>query len=109
LKVLAPGEVAGMADIERARQFAVSAEGSGAVGDRLRQSQDRSAAGASLPDELLGIGYLHKSEIANEVYRNPGERCLFPMAPAMKYAKTADSEKAVEHFLAFLKDRPDDL
>src|SRR5579863_1773646 len=60
-------------------------------------------------EELLGIGYLHKSEIANEVYRHPGERCLFPIAPAMKYPKTADSEKAVQHFLAFLKDRPDDL
>jgi tetratricopeptide (TPR) repeat protein len=60
-------------------------------------------------EELLGIGYLHKSEIANGVYRNPGELCLFPMTPAMKYGKTADSEKAVEHFLAFLKDRPDDL
>ncbi len=60
-------------------------------------------------EEMLGIGYLHKSEIANGVYRNPGERCLFPMTPAMKYGKTADSEKAVEHFLAFLKDRPNDL
>src|ERR1051325_6866867 len=40
-------------------------------------------AGTDLPralpylEELLGIGYLHKSEMENEVYRNPGERCLF--------------------------------
>jgi len=60
-------------------------------------------------EELLGIGYLHKSEMANGVYRNPGERCLFPMTPAMKYGKPADSQKAVQHFLAFLKDRPNDL
>ncbi len=60
-------------------------------------------------EELLGIGYLHKSEIANDVYRHPGERCLFPMRPEVQYAKTADSEKAVQHFLAFLKQKPDDL
>jgi tetratricopeptide (TPR) repeat protein len=60
-------------------------------------------------EELLGIGYLHKSEIANEVYHRPGERCIFPIRPEFKYSKTADSEKAVEHFLAFLKDRPDDI
>ncbi len=60
-------------------------------------------------EELLGVGYLHKAEVTNGVYRHPGERCLFPIVPAMKYAKPADSEKAVQHFLAFLKDRPDDL
>jgi len=60
-------------------------------------------------DELLGIAYLHKSEMTNGVYRTPGERCLFPIAPSAKYANAADSQKAVQHFLAFLKDRPDDL
>ncbi len=28
-------------------------------------------------DEMLGIGYLHKSEIENEVYRNPGRGAFF--------------------------------
>jgi tetratricopeptide (TPR) repeat protein len=60
-------------------------------------------------DELLGIGYLHQSDVANEVFRNPGERCLFPLRPAIAYAKTADADKAAQHFLAFLKGRPDDL
>ncbi len=59
--------------------------------------------------ELLGIGYLHKSEIENDVYRKPGERCLFPMGPSVRYGKPADSEKAVQYFLDFLKGRPDDL
>ena len=54
-------------------------------------------------EELLGIGYLHKSEIANDVYRNPGERCLFPLRPGVRYGKTADSEKAIQYFLKFLK------
>ncbi|HLK68738.1 MAG TPA: FG-GAP-like repeat-containing protein [Bryobacteraceae bacterium] len=60
-------------------------------------------------EELLGIGYLHKSEIANDVYRHPGEHCLFPIRPEFRYGKTEDSEKAVQHFLAFLKQRPDDI
>ncbi len=60
-------------------------------------------------EELLGIGYLHQSEIANEVYRHPGERCLFPIRPEFKYAKADDSEKAIQHFLAFLKERPEDI
>ncbi|HEV3197810.1 MAG TPA: FG-GAP-like repeat-containing protein [Bryobacteraceae bacterium] len=60
-------------------------------------------------EELLGIGYLHKSEMENEVYRHPGERCLFPMRPSARYTKTADSEKAIQYFLKFLKARPDDL
>jgi tetratricopeptide (TPR) repeat protein len=60
-------------------------------------------------EELLGIGYLHRSEIVNDVFHHPGERCLFPIAPEFKYAKTADSEKAIQHFLAFLKQRPDDI
>ena len=43
--------------------------------------------------EMLGIGYLHKSEMENGVYENPGERCLFPMRPGVRYARTASSRK----------------
>jgi hypothetical protein len=60
-------------------------------------------------EESLGILYLHKSEMDNEVYRNPGERCLFPMSPSLRYKQTADSEKAVQHFLRFLAVQPDNL
>jgi hypothetical protein len=31
-------------------------------------------------EETLGVGYLHLAEQENDVYRKPGERCLFPMA-----------------------------
>jgi tetratricopeptide (TPR) repeat protein len=60
-------------------------------------------------EETLGIGYLHKSEMENEVYRAPGDRCLFPMPPGVHYEKPADSEKAVQHFLNYLAGRPDSL
>src|SRR5215472_11910639 len=60
-------------------------------------------------EELLGIGYLHLSQMQNDVYREPGERCLFPILPSARYAKTADSEKSIQFFLKGLKQRPDDL
>ncbi len=60
-------------------------------------------------DELLAIGYLHRSDAVNGVFRHPGERCLFPIRPDFKYPKTADAEEAVRRFLAVLKQRPGDL
>jgi hypothetical protein len=60
-------------------------------------------------DELLGIGYLHQSDFANDVFAHPGDRCLFPIRPEFKYAKTADAEKAVQHFLAVLKQQPGNI
>jgi tetratricopeptide (TPR) repeat protein len=57
-------------------------------------------------EESLGILYLHASEMKNDVYRNPGERCIFPMSPAMRYSDTANSEKAVQHFLKYLSQDP---
>lgn len=62
-----------------------------------------------LLDEALGIAYLHKSEMDNDVYHAPGEICLLPVRPGRPYAKTEASQKAVEHFLRYLEDRPDDL
>lgn len=71
------------------------------------------SAGApeTLPDveEMLGVAYLHRAEMVNGVYRHPAERCLFPIRPEFKYLKSADSQKAIQHFLASLKLRPDDL
>jgi len=60
-------------------------------------------------DEALGIAYLHRSEMENGVFRAPGERCLLPMRAGSAYAKTGDSEKAVEHFRKYLAQRPNEL
>jgi tetratricopeptide (TPR) repeat protein len=60
-------------------------------------------------EEALGILYLHASEMENDVYRNPGERDLFPMGAGNGYQKTGDSEKAIEHFLKYLDRKPGDL
>jgi tetratricopeptide (TPR) repeat protein len=60
-------------------------------------------------EEMLGVAYLHRAGAVNDVYLHPGERCLFPMRPEFKYAKGADSQKAIQHFLASLKLRPGDI
>jgi len=60
-------------------------------------------------EEALGIAYLHKSEMDNDVYKNPGDRCLFPMRPGMRYDQPAGSEAAIAHFLKYLEQKPDEL
>jgi tetratricopeptide (TPR) repeat protein len=60
-------------------------------------------------DEAMGVAYLHKSEMENGVYRTPGDRCLLPMRPSSAYRKKEDSEKAVEYFLKYLEQEPDEL
>ena len=60
-------------------------------------------------EEVLGIAYLHKSEMENDVYRHPGDRCIFPPRPGMRYEKTGDSQKAIEYFLKYLDQKPDVL
>ena len=60
-------------------------------------------------EEMLGVAYLHRAGAVNDVYRHPGERCLFPIRPEFSYPKGADSQKAVQHFLASLKLRPGDI
>lgn len=60
-------------------------------------------------NEVLGIAYLHKSEMENDVYRKPGDRCLVPMLRSSRFSKTEDSRTATEYFLNFLSQKPDDL
>lgn len=57
--------------------------------------------------EVLGVAYLHKSEMENDVYRKPGERCLFPPPPGVRYQKAEDSEKAIEYFRKYLELKPE--
>lgn len=60
-------------------------------------------------DEALGISYLHKSEMDNNIYHDPGEKCLLPMLPRNKFEKPEDSAKAIEYFLEYLQLKPDEL
>ena len=59
--------------------------------------------------EVLGTAYFHKSEMENDVYRKPGERCLFPPKKRFSFSKPADSEKAVLYLTKFLEKKPESL
>jgi hypothetical protein len=59
--------------------------------------------------EMLGAAYLHKAEMDNGAYRTPSDLCLIPPAPGRKHANSSDAEKAIEQFLAYLRQQPDDL
>jgi tetratricopeptide (TPR) repeat protein len=60
-------------------------------------------------EEVLGTAYLHKSEMENDVYRKPGDRCIFPPRRPFRYQTTGDSEKAVRYLSRFLEKKPDTL
>ncbi len=71
---------------------------------------------AQLPDavaiteEVLGSAYLHRSEMKNDLYTDPGDRCIFPPRnPSQHFADESDSKTAIEYFLKYLKRKPDDL
>jgi tetratricopeptide (TPR) repeat protein len=57
-------------------------------------------------EEVLGTAYLHKSEMDNDVYRQPSDRCIFPPRSSHSYAKPAASEKAIEYLLKYLQRNP---
>ncbi len=67
-------------------------------------------AGVPQLTEVLGVAYLHKSEMENDIYRNPLDRCTFPPRTSFCYQQTSDSEKAIEYFTKYLElapERPD--
>lgn len=66
---------------------------------------------AAMPEleEVLGIAYLHKAEMDNDVYQNPGDRCLFPPRSNLRYQKPGDSQKSIEYLLKYLQRKPDAL
>lgn len=64
-------------------------------------------AGIPQLTEVLGVAYLHKSEMENGAYTNPGDRCLFPPQKPSCYPRTNDSEKAIEYFTKYLELKPE--
>jgi hypothetical protein len=59
-------------------------------------------------EEELGIAYLHKSEMENDIYTHPGDRDLFPVPAGKVFSKKADSHLAIEYIEKFLEKVPDD-
>jgi tetratricopeptide (TPR) repeat protein len=57
--------------------------------------------------QALGVAYLHRSEMENGVYGQPGERCLFPPRENVCYRQTTDSLKAIEYLTKYLELKPE--
>ena len=64
-------------------------------------------AGVPQLAEVLGVAYLHKSEMENDVYRKPLDRCTFPPRTSSCYPQTSDSEKAIEYLTKYLELKPE--
>jgi tetratricopeptide (TPR) repeat protein len=69
----------------------------------------------SVPDavpylaETVGALYLHRAEMENGIYRQPGTSDLFPpLGPQKPYLKQDDSRKAIAYFTKYLEAKPDD-
>jgi FG-GAP-like repeat/PPIC-type PPIASE domain/ASPIC and UnbV len=60
-------------------------------------------------NRTLGLACLHKSEMDNDLYRAPSDRCLFPPRGDVRLTEPEASERAVKYFLDYLAQKPDDL
>jgi tetratricopeptide (TPR) repeat protein len=60
-------------------------------------------------EEVLGIAYLHQSEMENDIYRHPGEQCIFPPRSNQSFPKPASSEKAIQYLRKYLERNPEAL
>jgi len=66
-------------------------------------------AGVPQLEAVLGVAYLHKSQMDNGVFRDPDDKCIFPPHPGMKYDNATDSAKAVDYLSRYLERKPDDV
>ncbi len=77
--------------------------------EAYRIAQEKVPAAVPQMEFDLGIAYLHRSEMLNDAYRAPGEKCLFPMRPGNAFAKSADSQSAIQYLLKYLEQKPQAL
>jgi len=60
--------------------------------------------------ESIGATYLHWSEMENGIYRNSRDLDIFPpLDPHASFEKKDESKQAIEYFLKYLDQRPNDL
>ena len=77
--------------------------------EAYRYARSGVPAATLLMEETLGLAYLHKAEMDNGAYRTPAELCLIPPRARHAFARKGDAEKAIEHFLNYLRVKPDEL
>jgi tetratricopeptide (TPR) repeat protein len=66
---------------------------------------------ASLPDidQAIGASYVHKAEMDNGIYAEPGDRCLLSPRPGAPLARTDAFSAGEQRFRSLLDKNPDDL
>jgi hypothetical protein len=57
----------------------------------------------------LGIAYLHKSEMENDIYTHPEYHESYPLTADKAFAKKEDSQQAIQYLEKVLAKIPDDL
>src|SRR5215467_14282410 len=77
--------------------------------EAYRIASEKVPRAVPLMEFTLGVAHLHRSDMVNEAFSAPGEKCLFPMRPGNAYKNTADAQKAIEHFSKCLEYRPQSL
>ena len=106
-----PGDLA-QAHFTRAQLFAYEGRMAEAIDDlsaALRIATDSVPVMRLHMQHALGIAHLHKAMHDSGVYHAPGARCLLSLTPGPSFGPSDDVERAMAHFLAYLRERPDDL
>ncbi len=60
-------------------------------------------------EQAMGAARVHKAEMDNGLYTEPGDRCLLAPQPASPLAMMDDLSAGVRHFLSMLDKNPQDL
>ena len=60
-------------------------------------------------EKILGIAHLRRGEVDNCLAHYNVHMCVFPLSPQAQYKFTSGSEAAIQHFLKYLEQVPDDL
>ena len=58
---------------------------------------------------LRGVAAMRRGEIENCVACVGPSSCIFPIAPEARHQQVSGSLEAMGHFIAYLRERPDDL
>ncbi|HEU5255607.1 MAG TPA: FG-GAP-like repeat-containing protein, partial [Vicinamibacterales bacterium] len=75
----------------------------------FKLAQVNNPAALSDLEQMLGIAYIHKAEMDNGIYREPGDRCLLATKAGASLAKTDAFDEGVRHITALLDKRPGDV
>jgi tetratricopeptide (TPR) repeat protein len=74
-----------------------------------RLAQANSPASLSDIDQAIGAAWVHKAEMDNRLYTEPGDRCLLSVQPGPPLASTEAFAAGEQRFLSLLETNPEDL